>query len=115
VALVSDHLAAQRDLVVRSLQDHGAHYVRYPEYQHLAIHVSDAFDGEDYHCDHQLAEELLRGVVRRDLGATTLYPELWSEVDSELYRRLSGLWKRLGLDDPPDPDVYLLEVSPGDL
>src|ERR687898_609406 len=112
---VSEHPGSRRNLTVRGEQDHGSLLVGHPEHQHLALEARDAL-GREVHDRYQLlSEKSLRGVVSRDLGAAPLHPDLRSEVDRKLYRRLAGFRKRLGLHHPSDPDVYLFKVCPGDL
>src|SRR5215203_5206054 len=71
--------------------------------------------GKVHHRDHLPAGKLLRDVMGGYLCAAPSDPDLWTEVDRELYGGSSSLGERPGLDHPTNPGFYSLKVFPGDL
>ena len=59
--------------------------------------------------DDQLAAQILRAVMHRQLSATAPGAK-WPEIDAKLIGGLAGFRKGLGLEDPADAHVDPLEV-----
>src|SRR3712207_9074806 len=61
---------------------------------------------------HLFADNLIRLIMRRELGAGSLHPDLWPEVYREFHGRLASLRERFRPQHFADSDVHLLEVFP---
>src|SRR5882724_1792890 len=72
---------------------------------------ADLLGREVHDGDHLPAHELLRSVIRRDLGARALDPER-SEVDPQAQGGPPRLRKRPGLGDDTDTHVDFLKIRP---
>src|ERR1043166_7991972 len=75
------------------------------EDEHFAGESGDSFRSEIHRRDNLSADERSRLVVRGDLGAGPLSPDLRPEIDFEFYRRLARLRKGKRLHDRSESDV----------
>src|SRR5438132_1553408 len=83
-------------------------------HQDLGDERADLLGREIDDGDHPPADEVGGGVVRGDLGARALDPQLGAEVDPEAVGWLARLREIPGVGDDTDAHVDLRKVRPGD-
>lgn len=80
----------------------------------FGLNGADLFLGEVDHGEDKAANQILRSVERRDLGAGFFHSEFWAKVHLKDVGGLSGLGKRLGAQDSANAQLHLGEVGPFD-
>src|SRR5215207_239523 len=97
-----EHPAPRRDPVIWGEEHHVPIPVRYAEDEHFALEARDPLRRKIDYGNDLPTNQSLRLIVRRELGAGLLDPDLRSEGHHELDRRLACLREMLGLDDRAD-------------
>lgn len=105
----SAKLVSVFDLHVRRYQHHAALAVG-SQNEHLRHEVGDLPRREVHHCQHLLADKLLRLIVIRYLRRRPFHAYLFPEVERQLIRRLPRLFKDLRVRDGPGANIQLHKI-----
>ena len=105
----SEDTTSERNVAGWREQNDGAIRIGHTEDQHLGAHRTNLPRREVEDGDDQLAVQILRPIMDRQLGAGASHAER-PEIDAKLVGRFAGFRKGLGLEDPADPHVDSLEV-----